>query len=197
MDSPGSQKIKIKIGNAEFEAEGPTDLLRDQFDRFMAVVEKIGSSPAQAVAAPAAVLVPATPSSSSNPPAPAANATNGGGNGAEPPAAPVGEDLLSRLFKRDGDGVSLLALPRTDDAAADALVALLYGYQRIANRGAVTGLALMRAARQSGVSIPRVDTVIAKREEYVLAAGSRRGRVYSLNNRGMQYAEGVLRRTLE
>jgi hypothetical protein len=35
------------------------------------------------------------------------------------------------------------------------------------------------------------------RGEYVLAAGSKRGRVYSLNNRGTTYAEGVLRRTLE
>lgn len=191
MDELGSQKIKIKIGGAEFEAEGPTGLLKEQFERFMSVVEKIGGP---SVVGQGALVAPAPLVNGTGVVTPAANPAN---PPADPAATPVGDDLIARLFRRDGDGVSLLALPRTDEVAADALVALLYGYQRLANRSAVTGVSLMKAAKQSGVNIPRVDTVIAKRDEYVLAAGTRRGKVYSLNNRGVQYAEGVLRRTLE
>jgi|GEM_PF-3709930 hypothetical protein len=206
MDEPSSQKLKIKIGNAEFEAEGPTELLKDQFERFMTVVERIGDRPAVAtgqgaLSAPSPVVsgtgtvTPGPASLAVSGTTPASNP--GSGNGADGSSAPIGEDLLIRMFRRDADAISLLALPNGDDGGADALVLLLYGYQRLMSRSAVNGYTLIRAAKQSGVNIPRVDTVMAKRKDYVLAAGAKRGRVYSLNNRGVAYAEGVLRRTLE
>jgi hypothetical protein len=62
------------------------------------------------------------------------------------------------------------------------------------NRTAVNGYTLIRAAKQSGVVIPRVDTSLAKRTDFVLAAGAKRGRMYSLNNPGVVYAEELLRK---
>jgi hypothetical protein len=202
MDTPeqpppsGPKKVRIKAGNFEFEAEGAIDDYRESLAQFVALVEKVGDR----LAAPA----------SGGATAPGTNQTITPGTGAinlggEPPtveivppaSAGIGEDTIARLFRRDGDGISLLALPKGDDGGADAVIALLYGFNRLLNRSAVTGVTLMKAAKQSGVNIPRVDTTMAKREDYVLAAGARRGRVYSLNNRGVQYAESVLRRTLE
>jgi hypothetical protein len=196
MDESGSQKIKVKIGKVDFENEGPTSVVDRNFQLFMSIVEKMGSaviepegvSPASggAATAPAAQAAPGTPAPSV--------ASDGA---AQSQASAVSDDLLPRLYKRDGDNVSLLALPRSEDAAADALIVLLYGYQRLAGKGAVTAVSLMRALRQSGINIPRIDTVIAKKSDYVLAAGANRGRVYSLNNRGVAYAEGVVRKTLD
>ena len=55
---------------------------------------------------------------------------------------------MGRVFRRDGDIVTLLALPRTSDVGADTLVVLLYGFLKILGRNAVTGVTLAKAARQ-------------------------------------------------
>jgi hypothetical protein len=184
-----TQRIKIRIGDAEFEAEGPVALVKEQFEAFMAVVKEhaiprakniesspdtgtIGAVGGLAVLASGVAGAPATLSE----------------------ATPITDELLTRVYRRDGDGISLLGLPRTDQPSADALVALLYGYRRLLNRTAVNGYTLIRAAKQSGVVIPRVDTSLAKRTDFVLAAGAKRGRMYSLNNPGVVYAEELLRK---
>ncbi|MCP5328910.1 MAG: hypothetical protein H7A18_10415 [Sinobacteraceae bacterium] len=205
------QKLKIKIGGAEFDGEGPSVLLEKQLERFLGLVEKLGpgavavASALQAHQAPGASAphAVAAPGARGSQPAVAAEQPSEAVVVTVPPPSTtpggtfITEDMLNRVFRRDADAVSLLALPRTDDGGADALVLLVYGFQKLLNRTAVTGYALIRAARQSGVNLPRVDLPLNKRSEYVLAAGNNRGRVYSLNNRGVAYAEGVLRKTLE
>ena len=215
MEDQPSQKMRIRIGEAEFEADGPTQLIQEQFTRFMDVVERLG---AQAIVTPPAPAQPfitgmsptavssagpmAMPGSGSAVWSPPSAVVEGGASGftPQPPSlapAPVGEETMGRVFRRDGDIVTLLALPRTSDVGADTLVVLLYGFLKILGRNAVTGVTLAKAARQSGVDMPRIDNVIAKRKEYVLAAGSRRGRIYSLNNRGVAHAETTVRQILE
>lgn len=188
-ESTPIQRVKIKIGNAEFEAEGNPDDVQRQYEAFMEVVGKSGAQLAPVVSpAPLAFSPPAS--------AMGAGAATGTVRFEGIPSG-VDDDLLARVFRRDGDALSLLALPTTDEAKADTLIALLYGFQRLLGRSNTNGYVLIRAARQSGVDIPRVDTTIAKRSEFVLAAGAKRGRVYSLNNRGMAYAEDLLRRMVE
>jgi hypothetical protein len=200
--SSAPKKVRIRAGNFEFEAEGNIEDYRESLAQFVGLVEKLGVAAAAPAASAPQNAGTVTPSPAPMTPPPDSQDVippNPPPSPSPPPAAgtSIGEDVIGRLYRRDGDGISLLALPPGDDGGADAIIALLYGFNRLLNRSAVTGVALMRAAKQSGVNIPRVDTTMAKRQDYVLVAGAHRGRVYSLNNRGMQYAESVLRRTLE
>jgi hypothetical protein len=190
MTDPQSERLKIKLGNAEFEAEGSPASVKERFEQFLALIEK------QPAAAPHNTTI--TPDTGplvtdSVPPTVQATAATLSGDG----IVTVSEDVLSRVFRRDDDVVSLLALPKGDSPDADALIALLYAFQRLLNKSHVTGVTLMTAARQSGVSIPRIDTVLKSKADLVMAAGARRGRRYSLNNRGNVYAETLVRRMIE
>lgn len=170
-----TQRLKIKIGDAEFEAEGPTDLVRGQYEQFLEVVRlTAASAPQRSVENKASV-----------------DAANRGEK--ERQSGDVSDEVLARTFQRSGDAVSLLSLPRTEEASADALVALLYGFHRLLSRQNVTGSALMSAARQSGLNLTRIDREIDARTDLLMVAGTKRGRRYGLNNRGIRYAEDLVR----
>lgn len=163
-----THRIKMKIGVHEFEAEGPREIVTAQFDAFMSAVSSIPT------VAPSPVNQLGTPIT---------------------PAAPeeVSRTILDRVF-RQGETLSLAALPHGDNAKADALLALLYGYLKLSEQQTVTGTSLMKSAKVSGVTIERVDrTISAYQPDFVLAAGAKKARRYSLNNRGLAKAEEVIR----
>lgn len=165
-----THRIKVKIGPAEFEAEGDPELVKQQFAEFMAAVSAIPQAQ------------PDKP-----PGLPPRN---------DPGASLISKDIFDRVFRRD-DGISLLAMPRTDNAEADALIVLLYGFLKLENQRAITGVALMSAAKQSGINVDRIDRTINARPDLIQAAGNKRGRRYSLNNRGIAEAERLLREMVE
>jgi hypothetical protein len=103
---------------------------------------------------------------------------------------------LDRVF-RQGANLSLAALPRGDNGDRDAMLALLYGYLKLDSQPTVTGTLLMKSAKISGVGIARVDRVMNSMEEFVLAAGVKKGRRYQLNNRGIAKAEEVIKAILQ
>ena len=163
-------KIRIKIGDAEFEAEGPTDLVTDQYKAFMNAVSTMAAKPE-----------------------PPATTMNQSGESPDPLAAEIDSESLSKIFHQKGDVVSLSAMPSDK---SDALILLLYGYLQLANVDKVTGVTMMKAAKQSGVGIDRVDRVIDSRSEYILTGGAKRGKRYSLNNKGIQYAQTIIQELL-
>lgn len=170
-------RLKIKIGAAEFEAEGDPELVKAQFEAFLKAIPEASAI----VPAPAAPLPPAAPV---------------GANPAAPAPGNLDQDLLGRVFAQ-GDPLSLTALPRTDNANPDALLVLLYGYHKIRGEATVTGTMLMKSAKKSGVPVERVDRSLGSNEQYVNAAGAKKGRRYSLNNRGLAQAEAVIRGMVE
>lgn len=178
-----TNRIKIKIGDAEFEAEGPTETVQAQFDSFMKVVAE------RATTAPVAQ-------------APVSNqSTTLAANAATAAATTTGEptpDVLSRVF-RDTDALSLAALPHSgENPNADAMLALLYGYLRLRNENAVTGTSLMKSAKISGIPIDRVDRLMeAHQPDYVLVAGVKKARRYQLNNRGIAQAAKIINAIIE
>jgi hypothetical protein len=178
-DPNASHRLKIKIGDAEFEAEGPSALVESQYAQFLEIVRS-------------APIKQATP-------APKGDSTDPKRNNSELDEVPseVPNEIISRIFKRTGDAISLLSLPRTENPGADALIALLYGYRRLTAKHNVTGVALMQAARQSGVSIDRVDRVIDAREDFLMIAGAKRGRTYGLNNRGVKFGEELIMKMVD
>lgn len=165
-----ANRIHIKLGDYEFEAEGPTDVVNKQFEAFQDMVKHLGSVP----------KVPDAPKTDQD-------------NESE---QLIDNTAYSRIFHESGDLLSLTATPETDTSNADALLLLIYGYYKLKNEPKITGVTLMKAARQSGVSINRVDRYMDIKKEFILTGGAKRGKRYSLNNKGMQYVEEMIKEML-
>ena len=159
-------RIHIKLGDYEFEAEGPTDIINKQFEAFQELVKNLG------------------------------NAAKNFTSDKPDPEVSIDETIdnteLSRIFHESGDLLSLTATPETDDSKADALLLLIYGYNKLMNELKITGVTLMKAARQSGISINRVSQYMDTKKEFILTGGTKRGKRYSLNNKGIQYVEDMI-----
>ena len=169
-NNPNNQRIKVKIGDAEFEAEGLPEIVQQQFASFLQVMSAQPKKPAEEKKD----VSGADPNSR-------VGIVGIGGVGTE----------LERVFRR-GDVLSLIALPKGNNAAADAALILLYGYDKLLNTSAVTGVAIMKSMQQSGVRVDRVDRTLDAHTDFVNAAGYKRGRRYSLNNRGITEAERLI-----
>jgi hypothetical protein len=168
-----THKLRIKIGDAEFEAEGSQESIKLQYDAFLAALA-------------------ATPKSAAKPPFP----WEGQGGGAPDPAANQDQDqLIGKAYNVDGDKdlVSLKYLPKGENREADALLLLLYGYSKLKGAEAVLGTQLLKAARQSGLTLDRVDRHIAKHDAFLMKGGARKGMKYSLNNQGFVKAAELLK----
>lgn len=180
MTDEQTHRIRIKIGQAEFDAEGPRDLVNEQFTAFMEAVKAVGANNPQAES-----------------PDGHDKGDEGGQGGEKPPSGrgggQISDDLLNRVFFDHGDLISLSAIPDTDNQKADSLLLLLYGFGKIKSEPKVTGVTLMKACRQSGVNMDRVDRIIDARADLVMAGGAKRGKRYQLNNKGVQHVEGIIR----
>jgi hypothetical protein len=169
-----SHKIRIKIGDAEFEAEGAEEAVKAQFEAFMAAVA-------------------ACPSNSRNVPK---QETDGAGADEVPMTDESRQELLNKAFVVGKDVVSLKFLPKTETAHPDTLILLLYGYRKLRGEDAVLSTQLLNAARVSGLKLERIDRTIAKHENLLLSGGARKGTKHGLNNQGLIYAENLLRKQL-
>lgn len=168
-DSSAVAKIAIKLGGAEFTAEGPADLVKEQFAAFMEAASR--AAPTRPDGAPEAR----------------------GGGSAEREEDHVDEitaQLIDRVYGDRGNTVSLKVLPK--GGAADALLLLLYAFLNQRGEDEVTGAALAAAADLSGVQMGRLDRTIATRSEFITTSGVRRGKRYGLNNRGIKECERIL-----
>ncbi|HYI47113.1 MAG TPA: hypothetical protein VEX35_01495 [Allosphingosinicella sp.] len=169
-------KVTIKIGDAEFSAEGDKETVAKQFEAFLAA---LAIAPrASAPAKPAEDL-----------------ATDAGNNGSETTDA-IDNDadsaMLKKAFQVAKQVVSLKYLPRTSQKEADALLLLLYGYAALKGEEQVLGTQLINAARISGVNLDRIDRTIAKHDSLLLRGGARKGMKYGLNNQGKLKAKEML-----
>lgn len=167
-----THRIKVKLGDAEFDAEGKAETVQAQYDAFLKLV---ASLPRPEAATPKPNLAKATPS-----------------GGIE-----IADAAMDRIFRR-GEVLSLAALPSGEDMEADTMLVLLYGYLKIQSEQTVTGTTLRKSALVSGVNIERADRIMnALIPDYVLAAGVRKARRYQLNNRGLTRAEGIIKTILQ
>jgi hypothetical protein len=170
MSSNALSTLRVRIADSEIEATGTEEFLRERIQEFLKNIPASGKK-----------ISPPKLSDDLETGSDEAPAMNNSGN-----------EQVNRLFE-DRDGlISLRALPRGANAEAESLLLLLYGYKTIKGTNNVTGVTLMKAAKQSGVNIDRVDRTMGLNTEYVLKAGLRRGVKYSLNNRGVIKAEEVM-----
>jgi hypothetical protein len=174
----GAHRIKIKLGEAEFEAEGSEQSVQAQYELFLAALER------KSVKEP----------DISNP---KANGADEQERQAMPPRV-FDETLLARIFELRQDGVvTLRVLPKGNGKEADALLLLLLGYRRLKNEEDVLATHLLRAARYSGVSIYRPAHALADHEQFLIRGGQKKGSTYSLNNQGLTKAEEIAAKIFE
>ncbi|HVZ82267.1 MAG TPA: hypothetical protein VG893_01235 [Terracidiphilus sp.] len=166
-----SYRIRVKIGPYEFEAEGPPELVKEQFDTFRSIVasvpENIGTdNPYPVDDAP--------------------NVRNVDGVISQPKEQ---DNLdLSRIFRIGGRVVSLTVLPQD---ARDAILLILLGQRQFRTNDQATGAEVKDGLSQSGYRIDRTDRVIDKLEKdgAVIKVGFGKASRYRLTNQG--YSRGM------
>jgi hypothetical protein len=177
-------KLSVKVGSAEFSAEGPEAAVKEQFAAFLEIVSSqpvAGTKPADAKRLPADT--PEVPSVVI-------------GNGTFEPG--VDRSCLDEAYIVDSKGlVSLRTLPPTEDRQADTLILLMYGHRALRQQPNVSADALINGARQSGLTLDRLDRVLGGYTHLHRKGGVRRGTRYTLNNPGIAHAEGILREMFE
>ena len=191
-------KLRVRVGNAEFEAEGPQDVVKDQFDMFMGCLASVPQATGGLNATPLeSIRQRALYRHVQNPVVdPSADAANDD-NREEQDTPPAGnaDGTLSRLYVADpkSRSVSLKFLPNSKSAEVDSLLLLLYGFKSLTGDEHVSANELMTAARKSGLSLVRLDRILGSLNGFVQKGGKKRGTKYFLTNPGIAKAEALLR----
>lgn len=166
--------IKVKINGAEFEASGEPEAVKEQYAEFIKLLAQQ--------------------------PVPTAQKSKGNGSHEEiPPGDSAGKSdpiqaILDRVFRIEGDIISLNVLPEGEGSAFNAVLLLLYGHDKIGGRSAVKVDSVLKGLNQSGANYEaNVARIIAGHGGLVTKAGVKRGTRYGLTNRGRKRAEEVLR----
>jgi len=183
------RRLKMKIGEAEFEADVPENKVQPMYAQFLLMVERRN----QSVARPTAMRAEAHRQEAE------IEGTVCAGASAEPiPVETFDQALLARIFDLREDGaVTLKMLPNGPDKNADAILLLLYGYHRLKNEECVLATELFRAAEWSGISLRRPAKEFVRNGRFVRRGGQRKGSRYSLNSQGFTMAREIAARMFE
>jgi hypothetical protein len=163
-------RLKIKVGPHEFEAEGPSDVVQEQFKLFKEMIQT------------APITSPPQPQTPFNP------EPLGASIPIERPDAPSNGLNLSKIMDQDGRVVSLTVPPKSPD---DAVLLLLYGQRALRGNDSVTGSEVMDGMMTTGgMAIERVDRILHKigADGDLIITGQRRGKRYRLTNTGVAKA---------
>lgn len=173
-------KIRVKIGDHEFEAEGPADAVKEQFAAFK---ELVGAAPAPKGTPPPAK--PSLPDSEDN-------------DSREPGSSD--RDRLKLLFSEESDGrlITLRIPPQGERREADALLLIALGYRLLKGVDEVLVTVLKEASHRSGISIQRVDRVASRdvSDNLFIKTGSGKGGKYRLTNTGITRAKELMETAL-
>src|ERR1700686_5390219 len=150
-------KLKIKIGQHEFEAEGPSEIVESQFRAFKELI----ANPAMQTNSTSAT----TPIQEQNSPT---------------TAAPT---FLDKIMKVEGRVISLTVRATSEE---DAILLIMLGQKSYRGNDGVTGSEIMDGLQMSGVRVPRADRHMEKLAEdnQVIKIGSHRPARYRLTNQG-------------
>ena len=180
-------RLKVKVGNHEFDAEGPPEQVSAQFQAWKELITAL----------------------------PVAPQTSPQHDGRRTITLPV--DAVEEVKTREGRSATwdifggyeddLMTLkvhpPAGDTRDSDAILLVLYGYRKAGNEGA--GLAevpvtkLKESLEVSGMRIGRIDRAAAPylKSGYLLKSGRGKGGIYRLTNTGFSKAEEMARKLFE
>jgi len=178
------RRLKMKIGEAEFEADVPENEVQPMYHQFLSMLERRSQ---------AAVALSATDTKADQ--KAAIEATVRAGSSVQSLGETVDDVLLARIFDLRKDGaVTLKVLPTGPDTNADAMLLLLYGYQRLKNEDSVLATQLFRAAAQSGITLRRSLNEYMRNSRFVIRGGQRKGSHYALSSHGLAMAKEITAR---
>jgi hypothetical protein len=160
------RRLKMKIGDAEFEAEVAEDEVHPMYDQFLSMLGERRPPPEKILSVEASR--PAFDQSS----------------------------LTGIFDLRDDGTIVLKVLPDGPDRNADSMLLLLYGYYLLKNEECVLATQLFRAAEQSGISLRRPAKECVRNGRFVVRNGQRKGSNYALNNQGHAVAKEIAAKML-
>lgn len=175
MDTPF--KLRLKVGQHEFEAEGIKEDVQAQFDAWKSLIS--GST-----------AVAATPPLD-QPPAPRQPAPFTPAQPEQSQANP--QDAFLALFEPSGSAITLRAYP-SGEQAEDAVLLVAYAFRRLQSQDILSSVLIGKSMRLSGGTIDRVDRVVNNQitRGYMMKAGGvGRGTKYRLTNTGAARAEAL------
>jgi hypothetical protein len=180
------RRLKMKFGDAEFEADVPDRRVQPMYYQFLSVLERRR----QTLLSPFGSGAEAYDKTSDI-------ETNFPITAAESFYETLDQTSLMRIFDLRDDGSVILKMhPKGPDKDADALLLLLYGYSRLKNEKYVLVTHLRRAARQSGISMRYPAYEFARNGRFMMRAGQRKGSNYSLNSQGLAMARQIAAKIL-
>lgn len=174
----GIFKLRVKIYGQEFEAEGPADLVRAQFEAFRQLMQ--GMSLYSGAAGP-----------DENPNTIAATKDTA----SKMDALARSDDFKSLFRMRPHEQLLSLHQPPTGRTPeADAALLLLFGYTRYRHEEEVPVTTLNAALTQSGCHVRRLDRILKEylRDRSIVRSGRGKGGRYRLTNLGVHKAERLL-----
>lgn len=149
-------KIRVKVGQNEFDAEGPKEFVEDLFRRFESLIS--GNTPMLPVVRPqtedekwAAIDDKAT-------------------------------SPFAKVFHRDEKGISLIGRFGGEDRELDAALLILFGHKELTGANEVSADDLLYGLNQTGYTLERADRLMKHgfRKGLVVPHGVRRGTRYRL-----------------
>ena len=185
-------KLRIKIGQHEFEAEGEEETVKAQFKEFKSII----TDPVPP-AGPFANLSGSRPPEvspfnalSGSPPSPLTPTPH--------PTSRAIADQLEKIVRMDGKKpITMSALPLGEQREGDATLILLLAYKIFWQKDEMAGARLLDGLKRSGYNVDRVDRVmdqfIEGAEPMVLRTGVRRGVRYRLTTRGATRASELVK----
>nr|WP_281719470.1 hypothetical protein [Nitrosomonas nitrosa] len=172
-------KIRVKIGVHEFEAEGPAELVSQQFDSWKALIDSEAKQKSFEPPTPTVI----TPLSGTAQMAGSISAM----------LFTDSAEQLSRLYSLDDkrDLITLRVLPIGEDRHREALLLVLYGFLRLKNQDEIVVTKLKAALESSGSTPDRIDRTAEpyQREGYLVKGGMGKGGKYRLTNKGVTKAQ--------
>ena len=131
-------KLKLKIGEHEFEAEGPTEIVQAQFAAFRELIQSIQQAPVRISPPPAELTI----------------------NGTQPVViAKNSEFMLDKIMRTEGRVVSLTA---RGSSLEDEILLVLLGQRNLRSNDSVSGGEILDGLRLTGRQVVRIDYQLDK-----------------------------------
>jgi len=158
-------KMKVRIGQNEFEAEGQQEVVEKHFATFSDLISRTKIAPANTEAKTSETVF----------------------------QVPDSTSPLAKVFQQEGRFISLIGRPSGDNRELDAALLILLGHKELRDRDAVSADELLYGLKQTGYSVDRSDRLmgIARAQGLVTASGVRRGTRYRLTIPGIAKATTI------
>ncbi len=160
------RRLKMKIGDAEFEAEVAEAEVHPMYDQFLSMLGERRPPLGQASFVESSRI------------------------------AFDQRLLTGIFDLRQDGTIVLKILPDGPDRSANTMLLLLYGYYLLKNEECVLATQLFRAGEQSGISLRRPAKECLRNGRFVVRNGQRKGSNYALNNQGLAVAKEITAKML-